>query len=315
MIESRNLSLDIDRLFKDALETECKVFTQLTEDTTRLLCDENGNLGNLSIDGRLVKINASGQALIVGDLHGDLESLLDILKGSNYMQRLSGSQEAYLIFLGDYGDRGFFSAEVYYVVMRLKLLYPAQVIMMRGNHEGPPDLMARPHDLPLQFQRRFGRNWRSAYAAVRRMFSCLYTVVLVERCCLLIHGGLPWQVDTIEDLAYAHSTFPQKDFLEDMLWSDPDETIEETSMSPRGAGKLFGRKVTERILWKLGVNALIRGHEPCQEGFKINHNGKVLTVFSRKGPPYFNAYGAYLDIELSDKIEDANQFIPSIHQF
>jgi protein phosphatase len=187
--------------------------------------------------------------------------------------------------------------------------------MMRGNHEGPPDLMARPHDLPLQFQRRFGKNWRFAYAAVRRMFSCLYTAVLVEGCCLLIHGGLPQQVDTIEELAYAHSTYPQRDFLEDMLWSDPDETTEEIETSPRGAGKLFGRKVTERILGKLDAGVLIRGHEPCQDGFKINHNGKVLTVFSRKGPPYFNAYGAYLDMDLSEKLEDASQLILRIHKF
>lgn len=309
------MSTDIGRIIKDALETQCEAFTQLTKDATQLLCDEDGNVGNLSIKGRLVKINPSGQALIVGDLHGDLESLIDILKKSNYLQKLNSSQDTYLIFLGDYGDRGVFSAEVYYVVMKLKLLFPEQVVMMRGNHEGPPDLMARPHDLPLQFQRRFGKNWWTAYAAVRRILGCLYTVVLVEGCCLLIHGGLPRQVDTIEDLVYAHSTYPQRDFLEDMLWSDPDETIEETSMSPRGAGKLFGRKVTERILGKLGAGVLIRGHEPCQDGFKINHNGKVLTVFSRKGPPYFNAYGAYLDMDLSEKLEDARQLISRIHKF
>jgi len=309
------VSGELDRIIKDALEAQCEAFTQLTKDATQLLCDEDGNVGNLSIKGRLVKINPSGQALIVGDLHGDLESLIDILKKSNYLQKLNSSQDTYLIFLGDYGDRGVFSAEVYYVVMKLKLLFPEQVVMMRGNHEGPPDLMARPHDLPLQFQRRFGKNWWTAYAAVRRILGCLYTVVLVEGCCLLIHGGLPRQVDTIEDLAYAHRTYPQRDFLEDMLWSDPDETIEETSMSPRGAGKLFGRKVTERILGKLGVKALIRGHEPCQEGFQINHDGKVLTVFSRKGPPYFNAYGAYLDMDLSEKLEDASQLISRIHKF
>jgi len=309
------LSTDIGRIIKDALETRCEAFTQLTKDATQLLCDEDGNVGNLSIKGRLVKINPSGQALIVGDLHGDLESLIDILKKSDYLQRMNSSRDACLFFLGDYGDRGVFSAEVYYVVMKLKLLFPEQVVMMRGNHEGPPDLMARPHDLPLQFQRKFGKNWRFAYTAVRRMFGCLYSAVLVEGRCLLIHGGLPQQVDTIEELAYAHSTYPQRDFLEDMLWSDPDETIEETSMSPRGAGKLFGRKVTERILGELGVKALIRGHEPCQEGFKINHSGKVLTVFSRKGPPYFNAYGAYLDMDLSAKLADASQLISRIHKF
>jgi protein phosphatase len=60
---------------------------------------------------------------------------------------------------------------------------------------------------------------------------------------------------------------------------------------------------------------LIRGHEPCEEGFKLNHDGKVLTLFSRKGSPYFNAYGAYLQLPLSEKIESAEQLVPWIHKF
>jgi UDP-glucose 4-epimerase len=51
------------------------------------------------------------------------------------------------------------------------------------------------------------------------------------------------------------------------------------------------------------------------QGFKINHKGKILTLFSRKGPPYFNAYGAYLKIDLSEKFENAEQLIPYIHKF
>jgi len=85
--------------------------------------------------------------------------------------------------------------------------------------------------------------------------------------------------------------------------------------SPRGAGKLFGENVTNEVLRRFNTKILIRGHEPCEEGFKIDNNGKVLTLFSRKGPPYFNSYGAYLDVELSEKIENAEQLIPYIHKF
>jgi hypothetical protein len=85
--------------------------------------------------------------------------------------------------------------------------------------------------------------------------------------------------------------------------------------SPRGAGKLFGRSVTETVLNKLGVKILIRGHEQCPEGFKLNHDDKVLTLFSRKGAPYFNAYGAYLQLPLSRKFQNARQLVPWIHKF
>jgi protein phosphatase len=83
----------------------------------------------------------------------------------------------------------------------------------------------------------------------------------------------------------------------------------------RGAGKFFGKNITEKVLAKLNVKVLIRGHEPCEEGFKINHEGKVLTLFSRKGSPYFNEHGAYLDLPLSEKFENVAQLLPFIHKF
>ena len=66
------------------------------------------------------------------------------------------TKEATLIFLGDYGDRGDKPAEIYYAILRVKLAFPEQVVLLRGNHEAPKDLMASPHDLPFQFQDRFG---------------------------------------------------------------------------------------------------------------------------------------------------------------
>lgn len=97
-----------------------------------------------------------------------------------------------------------------------------------------------------------------------------------------------------------------------MLWSDPDESGQGVSLSPRGAGELFGKRVTEEVLEKVNAKILIRGHESSASGFKINHDGKVLTLFSRKGSPYFNGYGAYLQLPLSEKPENAQQLIPWI---
>jgi protein phosphatase len=280
-----------------------------------LLCKENGKVGNLNILGRLVQLKAQGEALIVSDLHGDFESLIQIMKESNFLQKMSQNSHAVLIFLGDYGDRGEYSKEVYYTVLKLKLAFPEQVILMRGNHEGPEDLLASPHDLPMEFQIKFGEKWTEAYSKIRELFTCLYNAVLVEKSYLLIHGGVPTQAKTIEDLAYAHTLHPKQSFLEDMLWSDPNEMVKEICASPRGAGKLFGENITNQALRRFDARILIRGHEPCEDGFKISHNGKVLTIFSRKGPPYFNTYGAYLELELSEKPDNAEQLIPYIHKF
>jgi len=309
------LQTDLSQITQEALEVQCKDFTRLIEESVQLLAEENGQVGSFNIVGRLAEIKPFGQAVVVSDLHGDLESLIQILKETNFLRKMNQNNKAILIFLGDYGDRGIYSAEVYYIVLKLKLLFPEQVILMRGNHEGPEDLLAYPHDLPMQFQARFGEKWSDAYSIIRELFKYLYNAVIVEERYLMIHGGLPPQAKTLEDLAYAHIKHPKQRLLEDMLWSDLTETIKQVCESPRGAGKLFGENITNQALRRFNVKILIRGHEPCRDGFKINHRGNILTLFSRKGPPYSNVYGAYLNVELCQKFENAEQLIPFIHTF
>jgi protein phosphatase len=301
-----NLSLVI----KESLAVQSGDFIKIVESAIDLFREESGRIGNLTILGRLVKLEPVGEALVVGDLHGDLESLISILRSSDFTQKLARSKDATLIFLGDYGDRGAYSAEVYYTVLRLKFSFPEQVILMRGNHEGPEDLLVAPHDLPMQFQHRFKEKWKEAYAKTRELWDHLNNAVLVEERYLMVHGGLPSNISSIQDLACQ-----EEEFLEDLLWSDPSDTVQGVMWSPRGAGKLFGIKVTENALKKVNAKLLIRGHEPCEEGFKIEHDGKVLTLFSRKGSPYFNEHGAYLDLPLSERFESAEQLLPWIHKF
>ena len=305
----------LQQIVKEALDASCDRFCQLVDEAFRLISSENGKVGNFEVVGRLVKLKPAGEALVVGDLHGDLESLIEILNSSRILKKLGEDPDAVAVFLGDYGDRGYYSAEVYHTLLRLKLQFPRQIILMRGNHEGPEDLLASPHDLPWQFQSRFGGEWQKAYKRIRQFFNCLYNAVFVEERYLIVHGGVPPQARTLDDLAFAHKKHPQESLLEDLLWSDPTDAISETCASHRGAGKLFGQKVTDTVLQNFGVKVLIRGHEPCIEGYKIDHNGKILTLFSRKGPPYFNESGAYLKVELSKKPRSAHELISYIHKF
>ena len=306
--------MDLPLLVKEALNIRSSDFVEIVEKAIDLLRKESGRIGNFTVKNRLVELEPLGEALVIGDLHGDIESLTIILQTSQFIEKMEKNKESSLIFLGDYGDRGANSAEIYYTVLKLKLAFPGHVVLLRGNHEAPRDLMGYPHDLPVQFQKRFGEDWARVYEKTLALFAYLYNAVFIEERYLMVHGGLSTTISSLQGIAQAQENYDEA-LLEDLLWSDPDENEQGVSASPRGAGKLFGKRVTEEILGKLNAKILIRGHESSEVGFKINHDGKVLTLFSRKGAPYFNRFGAYLQLPLSGKFENATQLIPWIHKF
>ena len=69
-------------LISQALNADSNEYKRLVEESTRLLASEKGRVGSLTVEGRLVKMEPSGEAVVVGDLHGDLQSLTHILKRS-----------------------------------------------------------------------------------------------------------------------------------------------------------------------------------------------------------------------------------------
>lgn len=302
-------------LISQALNADSNEYKRLVEESTRLLSSEKGRIGSLTVEGRLVKMEPSGEAVVVGDLHGDLQSLTHILKRSNFLEKASTNTGVFLIFLGDYVDRGPNSPEVLYVVLKLKQLFPTNIVLLRGNHEGPDDLMPYPHDLPQELNSRFASEGASIYRDVRKLFPYLHNAVIVRGLCVMVHGGVPSHATSIEDLKFAHLKHPKESHLEEMLWSDPIDSEKGTTASPRGAGRLFGEDITKQFLEALNVRFLIRGHEPAQNGYSVSHGGKILTLFSRKGSPYFNSSAAYLLLNLSSTPKSANELGPSLHKF
>jgi protein phosphatase len=136
-----------------------------------LLKNENGHVGNLKITGKLIEVPHQTEATVIGDIHGDFEMLTQILENCDFARKVRHDENPLLTFLGDYGDRGELSPEVYYVVLKLKEAYPKNVVLMRGNHEGPEDLLASPHDMPTYLQSKFGEEWPKAYAKLRELWN------------------------------------------------------------------------------------------------------------------------------------------------
>ncbi|MSQ93653.1 MAG: hypothetical protein EXR98_03750 [Gemmataceae bacterium] len=78
-------------------------------------------------------------AIIMGDLHGDVRSLLCTLDELNERKILDGfrfrESKYHFLFLGDFTDRGAYGTEVLYTLFCLKLANPDRVHFARGNHE------------------------------------------------------------------------------------------------------------------------------------------------------------------------------------
>jgi protein phosphatase len=234
--------------------------------------------------------------IVIGDLHGDIETLRAILDKIEMSRIKDGDLN--IVFLGDYIDRGPNQLETFLTALLLKLEFPSSIFTLRGNHEPPKWLTPSPHDFPHLLISMYGYNLGGEiYDSALEIFEELPIALLVEKTALMLHGGLPTttygKVSNLRDYLIGRSIDEQKIVLEEILWNDPVDGEFISMPSPRGAGYLFGETVTSWASELLGFKIVIRGHEPVREGFKVNHKGKVITIFSRLGPPYFNECASY----------------------
>lgn len=140
-----------------------------------------------------LSIPEGSQVFFRGDLHGDIHSLIRNLDWLNQNKFLEGFKISrtnfYMVFLGDYTDRGMYGTEVIYTLLRLKLANPDRVFMARGNHE----------DLSLQLRYGYFHEGRGKYGStfnmgkIARAFDFLPVVIYLESGNNLIqcnHGGM-----------------------------------------------------------------------------------------------------------------------------
>ena len=73
-----------------------------------------------------------GSVVIIGDIHGQFTDMMSMF---SKLRQPGGSHNTIYLFLGDYVDRGEFGCEVMGYLMALKLMYPKNIFMLRGNHE------------------------------------------------------------------------------------------------------------------------------------------------------------------------------------
>ena len=219
--------------------------------------------------------------VVVGDIHGDYTVINPIMK-------IAEAEENFLLFLGDYADRGRHGVEVIEAVTTLLRKYPERVVALKGNHEdytddGSPRFY--PCDLIREADRKRGSWIRYFLDKLKPFIEQLYLAAIIPGEVLLVHGGVSTKIVSLEDLKR-----PSKIVEVDILWSDPFEGYGEYP-NRRGAGVEFGVNVTEEACRRLRIKRIIRSHEPMKavDGYCSEHDGRVVTVSSTsvyRGRPF-----------------------------
>jgi|TARA_B100001142_G_scaffold81053_2_gene81921 hypothetical protein len=128
-----------------------------------------------------------------GDFHGDIHSFITMLDSLNKSGVMDGFRlvkpNAYMVFLGDYTDRGNFGIEVLYTMLRLKLANPENVFMARGNHEDIQ--MIASYGFLAECQKKYARQFDPGLIA--RLYDFFPVVIYVGSGDSFIqcnHGGM-----------------------------------------------------------------------------------------------------------------------------
>lgn len=219
----------------------------------------------------VVKIKAP--CIIIGDLHGNIGDLINILKNFNDYSNFT------FLFLGDYVDRGLNSIEVMLLLLSMMCKYPNQFYLLRGNHEFAHInkeygfyeeifIVYRDDNLWYEFQDVF--SWLPLSAIVNDKIFC-------------VHGGLSPSlryVDEINQIQRPIENYDGNTLISDLVWSDPHDQVTTFCENHRGSGVLFGNSALETFLTENNLKLLIRAHQCVADGFMTFCSNAGVTLFS-----------------------------------
>lgn len=218
---------------------------------------------------------------VCGDTHGQLYDVLNLFHKFGKV----GPKHTYL-FNGDFVDRGSWSCEVALLFYCLKIAYPNNFFLNRGNHE--TNNMNKIYGFEDECKYKYSSRIFDMFA---ESFESLPLATTINNDYLIMHGGLPSDVScSLEDFKKIDrfSQPPREGTFMELLWSDPQEA-DGFGPSQRGLGFAFGADITQQFLQKNKLKKIFRSHEVRMGGVQFEHQGRLVTVFS--APNYCDTQG------------------------
>ena len=223
-----------------------------------------------------------GKVIVIGDLHGDLISLMKIV------EIIKLENPKYVIFLGDIVDRGLHQLECFIFILALKIQDSNKYYLLKGNHETLE--VNRKYGFFQDFLNRFKDPKK--FNQVVAIYNALPYCALVNESILCLHGGIPEDFNAINrlrglktseiNLIYENTA---KSLLQ-IMWNDPKPNLKGFTESFRGRDiKFFGEDVFRDFMRENELDYLIRAHERFPEGYKWFFNEQLLSIFSSTNYP------------------------------
>eukprot|EP00931_Biecheleriopsis_adriatica_P020781 TRINITY_DN13787_c0_g1_i5.p1 TRINITY_DN13787_c0_g1~~TRINITY_DN13787_c0_g1_i5.p1 ORF type:complete len:835 (-),score=136.92 TRINITY_DN13787_c0_g1_i5:87-2591(-) len=237
---------------------------------------------------------------VYGDIHGQYLDLMRLF--ARYKAPTDGDggdiDSMDYLFLGDFVDRGSFSLETVCLLFALKVKYPQQIHLIRGNHEDPT--INAIYGFREECRRRLNEDPddpESCWNKFNRAFEWLPLGAVIEDKILCLHGGIGGSVETVAEVNSMQrplqvAQIPQTPFeqrVTDLLWSDPSDNdsiggvTQNETRDPDGTGRIvkFGPDRVESFLEQnKPLSMIIRAHECVMDGFERFANGRLITLFS-----------------------------------
>lgn len=235
-------------------------------------------------------LNLSTNIHIFGDIHGqycDLIRFLDII---------GLPPKVKLLFLGDYVDRGNNSIEVISLLFSLKIKYPKQVFLLRGNHECP--LLNDAYGFKEECVERYKEKGEYIWKEINKTLRMLPICALVGKKVFCTHGGISPHITNLKQINEINRNvdIPDKGILCDLTWSDPKKQKSKWNDNDRGISYTFNENALDDFMKKLGLDLIVRAHQVVDDGFQFFHGHKMVTVFS--APNYCGQVGNLASVML-----------------
>ena len=213
---------------------------------------------------------------ICGDIHGQYSDLLRLFKKGGYPPHCN------YLFLGDYVDRGFNSLETICLLYVLKILYPHQFFLLRGNHESMS--INKIYGFYEELVERYPENNQGVnlWKRFNQCFNYMPVAALVDDSILCMHGGISPELTSLDQIRNIPRPveIPEQGLLCDLVWSDPEGLTRGWGPNDRGVSYTFGADTVDKFLKDMNLELICRAHQVVEDGYEFFCNRQLVTVFS-----------------------------------